>query len=325
MANGVGLSQPPAVLLKTADAITQKYFANILADSIFKPSPFWWRLTRLGKKLAGGGAIVWPVVYAEETPGGAYWGAQLLDNSAVDSVQPAEIQWRFYNQPITIPYTDVLLNAGPTGVLDLIKVKEETAMASLLQKLSRAVWGTAPQNTALDLDPVSTALGSTSSTYAGISRSSNAWWNCNGGSGPTTLSANLSLSAMQTAYGQVTFGNEEPDTIITTQAGFNAYWNLLVGNIRYMRDDETTRAGFKRHLMFNNAVVMHDQFCTSGEMIFINSKYVHPVFHQDDYFVVDPFMRPSNQRILSSYIWVTLQIKWVSPRMHARVTSISNA
>lgn len=92
-----------------------------------------------------------------------------------------------------------------------------------------------------------------------------------------------------------------------------------------MRDEETTRAGFKRHLMFNNAVVLHDQFCTSGEMLFINSKYVYPLFHQDDYFVVDPFMRPTNQRMLSSYIWVTLNVKWVNPRMHARVISISNA
>lgn len=279
----------------------------------------------MGKKLDGGAAIVWPVVYAEETPGGAYWGSQLLSTDASDSIQPAELQWKQYYQPIVIPYTDVLLNQGPTKVIDLIKAKEETAMGSLLQKLSRAIWGTSPQNTTLDLDPISTALGTTSSTYAGIARTSNAWWNCNGGSGPTTLSANLTLSSMMTAYGQVTFGNEEPDTIITTQSGFNAYWNLLVGNIRYIRDEETTRAGFKRHLMFNNAVVLHDQFCTSGEMIFLNSKYVYPVFHVDDYFTVDPFLRPSNQRMLSSFIWVTMNLKFESPRMCARVTTISNA
>lgn len=109
-------------------------------------------------------------------------------------------------------------------MIDLVKVKEEMAMASLLQKLSRALWGTSPQNTSLDLDPISTALGTTSSTYAGIARNTTTanFWNCNGNAGPTTLSANLSLSAMMTAYGTVTFGNEEPDTIITTQAGFNA-------------------------------------------------------------------------------------------------------
>ena len=325
MASGVSVSQPPVTLVNTANSISQKYFAPILADAIFQPSPVWWRLTRMGKKFSGGSALVWPVLFAEETPGGAYWGTQVLDNSAVDSVQPAEVQWKFYDQPITIPYTDILLNRGPGQVLDLIKTKEESAMGSLLQKLSRAFWGTAPQNSTIDMDPLSTALGSSSTTYAGIARTSNSWWICNSTAGPTTLSANLSLSAMQTAYGSVTFGNEEPDLIITTQAGFNAYWNLLVGNIRYMRDEDTTRAGFKRHLMFNNSIVVHDFFTTAGEMEFLNTKYVYPCFHSDDYFLVDPFLRPSNQRILSSYIWVTLNMKWINPRMHARVISISNA
>ena len=136
MPTGVGVSQPPIVLTNTANAISQKYFAPILADQIFRPSPTWWRMTRLGKKLQGGSSIVWPVVFQEETPGGAYWGTQILDTSAVDSIQPAELQWKFYDQPITIPYTDVLLNRGATAVVDLVKAKEETAMASLLQKLA---------------------------------------------------------------------------------------------------------------------------------------------------------------------------------------------
>ena len=68
---GVSVSQPPIALVNTANAITQKAFAPILADAIFKPSAAWWRLVRLGKKKEGGAALVWPVVYQEETPGGA--------------------------------------------------------------------------------------------------------------------------------------------------------------------------------------------------------------------------------------------------------------
>jgi len=312
-------------LLKTADALSQKYFAPILADAIFEPSPAYWRMTRNGKKLAGGASLVWPVVFAEDTPGGAYWGTQVLDTAATDTIQPAELNWKFYNQPITIPYTDVLLNRGPGAVIDIVKAKEETAMASMLQKLSRALWGTAPQNTSLDLDSLTDALASSTNTYAGIARTGNDWWKPGGtNAGNRTAAGNLNLADMQTSYGDVTYGNEEPDTIIATQAGFNAYWNLLVGNIRYIRDEETTRAGFKRHLMFNNAVVLHDQFATTQRMWFINSKYAYPCFHEDDYFVVDPFIRPSDQRILSSFIWVTLNLKIVNPRMHQVLLSITN-
>ena len=93
-AGGIGsqISSPPAVLANTANAVSQKYFVPILADSIFKPSPTWWRLTRLGKKFDGGGAIVWPIVSAEEMTGGAYVGAQVLDVSPTDSIQPGELQ-----------------------------------------------------------------------------------------------------------------------------------------------------------------------------------------------------------------------------------------
>ena len=133
MAQGGGASSPPVALLKTADAVSQKYFMPVLADSIFKPSPAWWRLTRTVKKLEGGAAIVWPVVYAEETAGGAYWGTQILSTEVSDSIQPAEIQWKFYHQPTTIPYTDILLNRGRGSVIDLIRAKEETSMGSLLQ------------------------------------------------------------------------------------------------------------------------------------------------------------------------------------------------
>lgn len=317
---GSSIASPPAVLTNTANAITQKYFMPILADSIFKPSPTWWRITRMGKKLDGGGAIVWPIISQEETTGGAYTGAQVLDISPSDSLQPGELQWRFYQEAITIPVTDTLLNAGSGRVVDLVMAKNEIAMGSLLQKLSRGVYGVAPQNTSIDLDGVPTALAA-SGTYAGITLGG--FWLCNGGSGPSSGSA-LSLANMMSDYGSATFGNEEPDTIVTTQAGWNAYWNTLIGNQRYQKDEETTRAGF-RHLMFNSATVLHDQFVPAGEMEFFTSKYLKAVFHQNDYFSVDPFIQPTNQRVLSSHIWTTMNLQFVTLRQHARRTGITNA
>jgi hypothetical protein len=321
MANGASLSQPPFALIQTADAFTQKYFMPVLADAVFLPSPSWWRVTRKGRKIYGG-ALVMPVLTAEETTGGAYWGAQLLDTTISDSVRPAQWEWKFYYQTIAIPYTDIILNSGPTGVVDLVKAKEEIAMGSLLQKLSRALYDTAPQNTANDIDSLVDALGSVSNTYAGISRTGNAWWQ------PVlvTTAEAINMAVLQSLYGQVTFGNEEPDTALTTQAGFNSYWNLLIGNIRYPDpDQETIRAGFKRHLMFNNAVVLQDRFVPAGQWYFLNTKYIDTCFHQDDYFTVDPFLKPSNQRILVSAIYVTLNLKVWNPRMQALHTNLTNA
>lgn len=321
---GAGHNQPPVALLQTADAITQKYFAPVLVDAVFKPSPSWWRITRRGRRIQGG-AIVVPVVYQEETAGGAYWGAQLLDTTPYDSVRPAQWEWKFYYQPIVVPYTDVLLNSGPTQVLDLIKVKEEVAMGSLLQKLSRALYDVAPQNTALDLDSLVDAVATTNNVYAGIDRSqpANAFWQ------PVVInnpSGGITMANLQDLYGRVTFGNEEPDTILTTQTGFNALWNLMQVNIRYPDpDEETVRAGFRRHLVFNNAVVLHDQFVPAGQLYMLNTKYTEACFHEDDYFTVDPFTKPSGQRVLLSGIYVALNLKVFNPRMEAAYTGLTNA
>ena len=320
--SGVGaqLTQPPVSLLNTMNAVSQKYFSPILADSVFKPSPTYWRLTRMGKKFDGGAAIVWPVATTEETSGGAYYGTQVLDTTVQDSVQPAELQWKYYYQTIAIPVTDLLMNAGRTQVISLLRTKQEMAMGSLLQKLSRAIYNVSPNNTSLDLDSLTSALSS-SGTYAGITIASP--WESNGGAGPTAVGGVLSMTNLQTLYGTAVFGNEEPDTMTTTQAIWNELWVLIQANQRFIHDEETTRAGFKNHLMFNNAVVLHDQFVPSQEAYLLTSKYASPVFMERDYFVVEPFVRPTNQRVIASQVFVALNIRLLTLRQHARGTGIT--
>lgn len=322
--SGVGaqLFQPPVTLVNTMNGITQKYFAPDLVDTVGKPSPTFWRATRQGRKVTGGAGFVWSLISSEETSGGAYYGTQILDTSLSDSAQPAELVPRFYYQSIVIPTTDLDMNAGPQAVVSLVKAKEEIAMMSLLQKLARAIYGTAPQNTSIDIDSLVTALGA-SGTYAQNTLSSS-YWLCNGLAGPTNVAGTLSLSAIQTGYGQATFGNEEPDTIITTQAGFNAYIALLTSNQRYF-DEETTRAGFKNHLMYNSAVVLHDQFTPSGEMEILTSKYFNPLFLDTNNFRVRPFVMPSVQEIIVSRITVGWNLKFDTLRQHSRLTGITNA
>jgi len=120
-------------------------------------------------------------------------------------------------------------------------------------------------------------------------------------------------------------GNEQPDRIFTTALGYTNFWALLSQQQRQIEDTEVTRAGFKMHLMFNNAVVMWDGFVPAGEMQQITSKYFRPVFFAKDYFTTDPFIQPTNQRVIVSRIYVTLNLQFLTLRQHARRTGITNA
>jgi len=342
-AGGIGsqVSQPPITLLSTANAISQKYFAPYLTDAVFNPSPFFWRTTRFGRQQEGA-ALVWPVISQEELTGGAFWGTQLLSTDTVDSVQPAELQWRAYYQSCVIPMLDAILNQGLGGVVRLVHSKETVTFASLLMKLSRGLQRTAPQNTAIDIDGVPLALAA-SGTYAGITIQQNTatgfTWKSNGGNGPTDASTNsgrgaawfiasasvVNATGMQQEYGSCTFGNEEPTLILMTQPGYNAFLlSVLLPQQRYIEDAETTRAGF-RNVMFNRAVCLHDAFVPAGEMQFYTEKYVRPVFHRDQYFNMTPFIMPSAQYALIARIVVVLQLQFLQLRCHARVTGIGNA
>jgi len=176
-------------------------------------------MTRNGKKF-GMGEIVYPEVFQEEQTGGAYFGDQLLDTAVVDSVTPANQVWRFYRQSMAIPITDIILNRG--GYLNLVKTKYEIASASFLQKLSRAIWGTAPQNTTLDVDSIPTWLNSQTNTVAGINRTTaaNAFWR------PQTavaLGGTILPSQLEAGYQSTVFGYDEPDVLTMNNACYGSF------------------------------------------------------------------------------------------------------
>lgn len=322
---GLGLASPPVQLSNTVNAISQKFIVPVLGDNVFKPSPVFWALTREGKKF-GAGELVFPEIYQEELPGGAYYGDQLLDTSVVDSIQPANQQWKPYRQPIVIPVTDIILNRGGAGNLDLIKAKFQTASASFLQKLSRALWHTAPQNTSLDVDDLNSWVVSTTNTIAGIDRSqaANAFWlpapAVNAGA------AALSPTVVEPGYQAVVYGYDEPDLFVMDRTRYAAFKGTFTQLIRFgqgMQDDEALQVGFRNHFLYNNAVVVPDIFATAQEALLLNSKYIFPVFHEADYFNVDPFLKPSNQRVLVSTMYLTWNLSCISPRMNVAFTNIA--
>ena len=322
---GLGLATPPVQLSNTVNSISQKYIVPILGDNVFKPSPIFWALTREGKKF-GAGELIFPEINQEELPGGAYFGDQLLDTSVVDSIQPANQQWRPYRQPIVIPITDIILNRGGAGNLDIIRAKYQTASASFLQKISRAMWHTAPQNTTNDIDDLDSWIGGTTNTIAGIDRSqaANAFFL------PATAVANggtaLTPANAETAYQSVTWGYDEPDLMTLDRTRYAGFKNQFTGLIRFgqnMQDEDALQVGFRNHFLFNNAIVVPDPFCLAQVAYLMNSKYIFPVFHEADYFNVDPFMKPTNQRVLVSTMYLTWQLSCISPRMNVKITGLA--
>jgi hypothetical protein len=319
---GTGVQQPTAQMINTLDAISQKYIHGEIGDIVFKPSPVFWALMRNGKDIRYGAELVYPLVTSEELTGGAYYGDQLLNTTVIDSIVPANQVWRPYYQNVSIPVTDIILGRGGSAGLDLVEVKLEIGGASFLQKLARAVWGTSPQNTTIDVDNIPNWVFSTSNTIAGINRSSVTAWqpSANFPAGGALTAANAEL-----AYQQIVLGYDEPDILILTNKDFANFKNQFTSLIRFInleQDSEALQAGFRYHFVYNNAVVIADPFCPATQGYLLNSKYIFPVFNGNDYFTLDPWMQPSNQRVVVTKIYLQWQISCTSPRMQVCITGM---
>lgn len=331
---GTGIQQPPAQLLNTMDAITQKYIVPILADQVLKPSPTWWALTRKGKKFKGG-ELVYPLLTAEELTGGAYYGDQLLNTAITDSIQPANQVWRHYYQAVSLPVTDIIANAG--SGLDILQLKMEAASGSMLQKLNRALWHTSPQNTSIDVDDIESWIGSglpaapnvttvATNNIAGIDRSqaANSFWLPQN---PADAgNATVTTGVMEGQYQNCTFGYDEPDLIVSDQTRYASFKNIFVPNVRYgdnIQDEEAVQAGIRYHFLYNNAVVLQDKFAPANIYYIINTKYMFPVFHPASYFRVKPWLAPTNQDVIVSTFFVTWQLANIGPRMGGKVVRAS--
>ncbi len=326
---GFGLSQPPIQALATMDAITLKAVQPFIADNILIPSPTLWRMTRAKGKTpkVQGGAIVTPIGFQTVPNGGPYWGGMMLTTAVPDPIQPSEQQWRNYQQPVTVAYTDILANMGNASGLDYVKSIFQMASGTFIQTLSQALWGVSPYNSSLDVDNIPNWVSSTSNTIAGINRSlsANAFWrpqtpvNQSGGGALTGATA-------MSAYWQTVYGVDEPDYMTMNQTSYAAFANQFIPNIRYFNefaDEEAVQAGFASNFRFNKAVVIMDRWVPGTTAYILNTKYLYPIFLQYDFFKVHPWIMATQQLVYTSYISTTWQVTCVQPRTQVQITGIT--
>lgn len=325
MAIGAGLVSPPISSFNTMNALTTKYLSPVMGDATFIPDMFYREWLREGVKMESA-SIPFAVASSQDTSGGVYYGAQLLNPVATDNVTPAEQQWKFYRQPFVIIETDLLLNyaSNPTGVLNLLTNKMLVGSASFLMLLQKATFGDASQAAALRVDDIVSWLQTSTNTIAGIDRTvaANAFWVPN----PTT-NANMggatTLAKLITAYWSYVgnnLGTDEPQIFVMPPTNYATFESLFVQNIRYINDDADKKSvqGALRHkLMFQNCVCIPSYslgVAAANTGFFLNYNYIYPVYFEPLYFNFRPWLTPTNQFVMVSYCRLGWNIVCVSPQ-----------
>jgi len=124
------------------------------------------------------------------------------------------------------------------------------------------------------------------------------------------------VKAMTRAYSAATIDNDQPDLIVTSQPIFDAYESSLQANKRFSGDATLADAGFQT-LRFKGATVVVDSHCPSGQMYFLNSKYLSFKVHAKRFFSMEDFKSLEAKDSIQARIFWMGQLVCSAPRMNA--------
>lgn len=268
-------------------------------------------LSKAIKRNVGGTRIEIPVTYKFKTQGGAYAGLDVLNTAQELTRTRALYDWKQVFEPIVIDNMEMFKNGASRGgeqtVVDLLKQEMSEAKDSIRNNLATMFYGdgtgagiSGTANQALLGLKALVDDGTVVSSLGDITFSTYTWWK----STVSTSVGSLTLSHMATQYVAAASGADRPDLILTTETLYNAYEALHQPSVRYTNpqagDKINTLATADLH--FRGAQVMPDEYCNSGEMYFLNTKYIdlyvgdHPIHPTDaSGFTVTPMREPSDQ------------------------------
>ncbi len=274
---------------------TIDHFMPSFEDNIMSSKPLLWALRNAGRiKSFHGTGIVVPLMYAEAANHGTYADDDVFGTAANTGLGSAKFAWRQYYGLVHFTGIELAENSGKEAIISLLEARIEQVQMTVAENLDELLW------TGTDSSPswlgVKTAVGTTANTVGEIDKSAETWWE----SEYDATSEALGLTRMRLIYNSASEGNDHPSNIFTTQAGFEAYEDLIDDNARFL-DPTMADAGFQ-NLMFKGAPITFDKYVPSGDMYYLNLKYVTLAKLNDVWFSPSEFLRPTNADVQYKHI-----------------------
>jgi hypothetical protein len=248
---------------------TLQNYRPTLVDNIFTATVLLDHLNSKGRVVMeeGGTSIVEPLVYAANDTAGSYSGYDAIDLTPQEGISAANYNWKQMAASIAISGIEEAQNRGTEAIIKLLNAKIMQTEESIKESLNDMLYANSVGNGGKDFQGLGFIIDA-SNTVGGIDASTNTWWR----SYEENTSAALTQLQMATAYNTASRGSDVPDMIVTTQTLFEKYESLLTAQVRY-QDVTKANSGFQ-NLMFKQTPVVFDVSCLSGNMFFMNSKYL---------------------------------------------------
>lgn len=277
-------------------ATTISYWIPKLEDNIFTSKPLLFALKPHIKQFSGNKIVV-PLLYAENPNVGVYENADTFATAAMTGISAAEYEFRQYYGLVHFTGIELAKNTGKQAILSLLSARMQQLEMTIAENLDEMLF-TGTDNASSDKTwlGIAKAVGTKDNTVGDIDSNTYDWWDPQ----LSTASEALGLSRMRSLYNLASEGNDHPTHIFTTRILFEAYEDLIDDNARFL-DHKMADAGFQ-NLMFKGAPIVFDGYCPSGDMYFLNFKYITLAKLADVWFKASDWLYPTNADVMYKHI-----------------------
>jgi len=250
-----------------------------LADNFTGNTALLMRLKQRGKAkpISGGRSIVQEISYAENQTYKRYSGYEQLDIRPSDVFTAAEFGIKQAAVAITISGLEMLQNAGPEQVIDLLESRIENAEATMINQMSNDVYSDGTADGGKQIGGLQLLVSDTGTgTVGGIDSSTWTFWQNYKKSLGGAFSASNVQPAMNETWLATMRNRDACDLIMADNLAYRAYWESLQALQRFS-SASLAEAGFQ-NLKFQGADVVPDGGiggdAPSAHMYFLNTNYL---------------------------------------------------
>ncbi len=277
-------------------ATTIANFSGSIADNVTDNNALMKKLQMRGrqKPFSGGYEIRQELSFQDNATAGYYSGGEVLNISPADVISASVWGIKQAAVAVTITGLEMLQNAGPQEISDLLDGRIEVAEASLANLISTGIFsaGTGSGGKQITGLQAMVVASPSSGTVGGINRGDWTFWRNQVYDFSTAISASASASNIQagfnTLYARCSRGSDQPDLIILDNTFWGFFTASLQANQRFVGDSEMAKLGFMSMRYMNADIVLDGGIggnCPANTAYFLNTKYLFWRPHRDRNFV----------------------------------------
>ena len=318
MTNPLGI---PTTIDSTVLSTTISDYQKRLVDNIYNNVVILKLVNEAGNKkvINGGTSIVETLIRDKQNAGGFYLGADVLNNTQVNTTTLLEYKWQNCYEPIVINRDEERQNSGDMHkIIDLVGTKIQLSERAIMDRLDNAL--STPAGDANYLISLEDLVGS--GTLGSIAGASNTFWQ----STLTTSGAfaTQGLTDMTTAAYLVSSSAtiDNPTHYITTKTVFQKFEQTRLPLERISNGVLAANAGFT-NLTFKGRPVIYGNYIGSGLLFGLNMNYIYLAVDSETDFTTTPFISPTNQTVKVAYILWRGNLLTNNRRRHFKLSSIT--